>query len=361
MRLVTFKANRNAPVPIAGALVDGWLIDLYHGQLLARERFPECVGEILGDPERFPQSHLETLARGTAFRIGLEALIDGLMDHFDKHLTYRDQPIFYPLEEAELIAPLPNPRSVRDFYSFEEHVRTARAARGLEMVPEWYEAPVFYFTNHQQVSGPEDTIEIPRGSSELDFELEIAAYIGKQGRNIPPELAVHYIAGYSLMNDWSARDLQRREMKVGLGPAKGKDFALTLGPAIVTPDELYDRQRGKGYDLAARVRLNGEELAEANWADIHWSFAEMIARASENVTLYPGDVIGSGCLPGCSLLELRQKRSGLDWLRPGDVVELEVERLGRLRNTVQAAPSEDGFETESRLAGIVLELPKRED
>jgi len=225
------------------------------------------------------------------------------------------------------------PPSLRDFYSFEAHVKNARARRGLEMLSAWYEQPVFYFSNPRAIYGPEDVIPYPRRTQELDFELEVAAIIGRHGRDIPVDEAESYIAGYTIMNDWSARDIQRQEMKVGLGPAKGKDFATSLGPWIVTPDELADRRDGKGYNLTMIARRNGTELSCGNWNTIYFSFAEMIACASENVTLYPGDVIGSGTVGTGCILELGPEKAG-GWLRPGDVVELEIERLGVLRNTI---------------------------
>lgn len=238
------------------------------------------------------------------------------------------------LDDVTLAAPLPHPTSLRDFYAFEQHVRLARAQRGLEIVPEWYTMPVFYFSNHQAIIGPEDAVKRPRSTEWLDFELEIAAVIGRGGRNIPAEAAESYIAGYTIMNDWSARDVQRAEMKVGLGPAKGKDFATSLGPWLVTPDELEDRRTEKGYDLPMVARRNGVELSRGNWQSLYFSFAEMIAHASADVTLYPGDLIGSGTVGTGCILELGPEAVG-GWLQPGDAIELEVERLGVLRNVVE--------------------------
>jgi len=236
------------------------------------------------------------------------------------------------------VAPPTHPPSIRDFYAFEEHVATARRARGLEMVPEWYEAPVFYFSNPHSVIGPDAIVAAPPGCEELDYELEVAAVVGTGGRDLAPDVAAEHIAGFTIMNDWSARDLQRHEMKVGLGPAKGKDFATSLGPWVVTPDELADRRSGKAYDLTMTARVNGREYSRGNLADLHWSFGEMLAHASRGTELVPGDVIGSGtCGSGCILeLSLVHGSDRFPWLQPGDVVELEVERLGVLRNTVDA-------------------------
>lgn len=241
----------------------------------------------------------------------------------------------YPLAEAMLLPPLPDLSSLRDFYAFETHVRTANANRGREVPAEWYEIPVFYFSNHRAVFGPEDDIAIPPGSAALDYELEVAAVIGKEGTDIPADSAEDYIFGYTIFNDWSARDLQRQEMRVGLGPAKGKDFASSFGPYLVTPDELSDVHAGRPgvYDLPMVACVNGRERSRGSWSDLHYSFGDMIARASAGVTLYPGDVIGSGTVGTGCLLELTRGEG--PWLQSGDVVELEIERLGTLRNIVK--------------------------
>jgi len=220
----------------------------------------------------------------------------------------------YPLAEVALRAPVLHPPSVRDFYAFEQHVRTAREARGLEVPKEWYEIPVFYFSNPAAIYGPEDEVPYPEGTEELDYELEVAAIIGAGGR----------IGGFTVMNDWSARDLQRAEMRVGLGPAKGKDFATSLGPVVVTPDE-FD---GSGGEMVARV--NGEERSRGNLRDLYHSWDAMVARAARNTVLRPGDVLGSGTVGTGCILEHGDGR----WLRPGDVVELEVEGIGVLRNRI---------------------------
>ncbi|MDQ0197788.1 fumarylacetoacetate hydrolase family protein [Neobacillus ginsengisoli] len=238
----------------------------------------------------------------------------------------------YPLSELKLKAPLPQPRSFRDFYAFEQHVKRARENRGLKMVTEWYEIPVFYFSNHLAIKGPNDEIALPIKCDWLDYELEIACIIGKKGRNIRAEEADDHIFGYCILNDWSARDLQRKEMKVGLGPAKGKDFATSIGPWIVTKDEFKSLKIGKGFNLAMSARVNGVTLSEGNWKDIYFSFAEMIERASEDVTLYPGEIIGSGTVGTGCILELGAKVHR--WLKPGDDIELEIERLGVLKNTI---------------------------
>ena len=220
----------------------------------------------------------------------------------------------YSLDDVRLLAPVPNPPAVRDFYAFEQHVKTARAGRGLEVPPEWYEVPVFYFSNPAAIYGHEDEVPYPDGTQELDYELEVAAIIGAEGR----------IGGFTVLNDWSARDLQRLEMKVGLGPAKGKDFATSLGPIVVTPDE-FD---GSEAEMVARV--NGEERSRGNLRDLNWPWERLVEQAARNTRLCPGDVIGSGTVGTGCILELGDGR----WLERGDVVELEVEGIGVLRNTV---------------------------
>lgn len=240
----------------------------------------------------------------------------------------------FPVEDLDIPV---RPTSFRDFYAFEEHVRNARRHRGLEMVPEWYEAPAFYFSNPACMLPHNAPVPKPPETQELDFELEVAAIIGAKGSNIPVEEADRYIAGFTILNDWSARDIQRREMKVGLGPAKGKDFATSIGPYLVTPDELEPRAlpddgRGRTYDIAMQAFVNGRQISHGNLRDMHWTFAELIAHASRNTTLLPGDIIGSGTVGTGCLVEFP---SGTHpWLQPGDLVRLEVEILGVLENRV---------------------------
>lgn len=238
----------------------------------------------------------------------------------------------YPLADIRLQAPLPRPSSIRDFYAFEAHTKTARRNRGLDVVPEWYEIPVFYFTNHQAVIGPEASMKRPSHTSCLDYELELACVIGREGRDISVTSADAYIFGYCIFNDWSARDLQMQETKVGLGPAKGKDFATSMGPYIVTPDELAPYQNGDRFNLDMTAKVNGRLLSQGNFNDIYYSFHQMIARASDAATLFPGDVIASGTVGSGCILELGTAVHR--WLEPGDEVELAITGLGVLRNRV---------------------------
>jgi fumarylacetoacetate (FAA) hydrolase len=232
------------------------------------------------------------------------------------------------------------PPSIRDFYAFEEHVATARRARGLDMEPEWYERPAFYFSNPSSIIGDGEQVRFPASSIEWDYELEVACVVGSECRDVPAEgdAWLDVLEGFTILDDFSARDLQRAEMRVGLGPAKGKDFATALGPEIVPAGAL--RGVGSGRPSAAMVaRINGAELSRGELADIHFSWPELIAHASRDTVLLPGDVIGSGTVGTGCLLELRAVATAASdvpppWLRSGDVVELEVDGLGILTNTV---------------------------
>jgi fumarylacetoacetate (FAA) hydrolase len=237
------------------------------------------------------------------------------------------------LDEVTFHAPI-HPTTLRDFYAFETHVKTANRNRGQEVPENWYKFPVFYFSNPNNNFGHEDAIPYPSYTHALDYELEIAVVIGKPGINIQPEDAADYVFGYTIFNDWSARDLQVQEMRVNFGPVKSKDFACSFGPVIVTKDEIADRgtDRTGIYDLTMLARVNGSELSRGNFNDIYWTFGDMIARASQSVMLRPGDVIGSGTVGTGCLYELTKNQG--PWLQHGDIVELEIERIGVLRNTV---------------------------
>jgi 2-keto-4-pentenoate hydratase/2-oxohepta-3-ene-1,7-dioic acid hydratase in catechol pathway len=250
----------------------------------------------------------------------------------------RDPAEVVALDTVTLLAPVPQPPTVRDFYAFEQHVKTARKRRGLEMDPDWYELPVFYFSNPYAVGGDGEDVPVPPGAAELDFELEVAAIVGRGGSDLTPEQAEERIAGFCVLNDWSARDIQRREMKLSMGPVKGKDFATTLGPMLVTPDEIEDRRKDRAYDLAMTAAVNGREYSRASLAEIFWSFGEMISYASRGTRVEPGDVIGSGtCGTGCILeLALVHGSDEYPWLQPGDEVVLTVDVLGTLRNRIVA-------------------------
>lgn len=254
-----------------------------------------------------------------------------------------------PIEDVEVIAPVPYPTSCRDAYAFRQHVAAARRNRNLDMIPEFDKYPVFYFTNHHSVKGPGEIRVMPDHLQKLDFELEAAIVIAKYGRNIKAEDAEEFIAGIMIMNDLSARQLQMDEMVLNLGPAKGKDFATTTGPWLVTLDELEEYKvpakeghRGSNWNLPMYCRVNGKQVSEGNLADMDWTFAEIIERASYGVDLFPGDVIGSGTVGSGCFLELNGTGKLNDsnyeeqWLKDGDEVELEIEGLGTLNNVIVA-------------------------
>lgn len=247
----------------------------------------------------------------------------------------------------DILAPVPFPTSCRDGYAFRQHVAAARRNRKVDMIPEFDQYPIFYFTNHHSIQGPGNIQCMPDHFEKLDFELEAAIVICKTGRNIPAEEADQYIGGLMIMNDMSARRLQMEEMLLNLGPAKGKDFATIIGPCLVTLDELEALEVpakaghvGKNWNLGMRCWVNGIQVSEGNVGDMDWTFAEIIERCAYGVTLHPGDVIGSGTVGTGCFLELNGtgKLNNPDyqeqWLQPGDVVAMEIDGLGRLENTI---------------------------
>lgn len=253
----------------------------------------------------------------------------------------------------EIIAPVPHPTSCRDGYAFRQHVASARRNRKVEMIPEFDQYPIFYFTNHNAIQGPGEIICMPDHFHKLDFELEVSIVIGKKGRNIKAAEADEYIAGYMIMNDMSARTLQMEEMVLNLGPAKGKDFSTVIGPWLVTPDELEQYKvpakpghTGNNYDLKMKCLVNGVEVSSGSVADMDWTFAEIIERCAYGADVLPGDVIGSGTVGTGCFLELNG--TGLlsdpnfkpQWLQPGDIVEMEITGLGRLSNTIIKADTD---------------------
>ncbi len=255
------------------------------------------------------------------------------------------------IKGAMPLAPIPHPPSCRDGYAFRQHVATARRNRGAEMIPEFDQYPIFYFTNHNAIFGEGDIVVESDHLKQLDFELEAAIVIGKRGKNISSSEADEYIAGYTIMNDFSARVLQMEEMKLNLGPAKGKDFATAIGPWLVTPDELkkyeIETKFGCKHDLKMTAVHNGKQVSDGNLKDMNWTFAEIIERASYGVELFPGDVIGSGTVgTGCYLelngtktLEAKQKGETYTpvWLQAGDTIELAITGLGKLTNKIVRA------------------------
>ncbi|TWR27779.1 fumarylacetoacetate hydrolase family protein [Mucilaginibacter achroorhodeus] len=253
----------------------------------------------------------------------------------------------------ELQAPVPHPTSCRDGYAFRQHVAAARRNRKVEMIAEFDQYPIFYFTNHNAVQGPGEIECMPDHFEKLDFELEVAVVLNKKGRNITAAEADSYIAGYMIMNDMSARTLQMEEMLLNLGPAKGKDFSTVIGPWLVTPDELgrykvpaKEGHTGARYDLEMKCHVNGEQVSLGNMKDMDWTFAEIIERCAYGCDVLPGDVIGSGTVGTGCFLELNG--TGLlndanyqtQWLQPNDLVEMEITGLGVLGNIIKKADSE---------------------
>ena len=306
----------------AGALHGSTIIDLN----MAYARMLADQGE--AQPYRLahagvPSAMLELLESGassmTFARNALEYAIGlGNASHGPEGET-----IAYAAGSVQLIAPLPNPPSLRDFIAFEDHIAATSKKRGQPIPPEWYKAPVYYKGNHRTIIGPDEDLPWPLETTKLDYELELACVIGRKGCDISEQDAPRYIAGYTIMNDFSARDIQFQEMACRLGPAKGKDFATAIGPCLVTPDEIPDLSA-----LTMIARVNGETWSTGRFGTIHWSFTQMIAHVSRGETVYPGDLFGSGTVGGGCGLEMDR------FLNPGDVIELEIQPIGILTTKV---------------------------
>jgi fumarylacetoacetate (FAA) hydrolase len=312
---------------------DRWLdLEIARRRLLASDRRRAHNSALFRQPIATLDAHL-------ALGLRVDALAE-LLERFER----RDEDDEAIVETGDLVfgPPILDPPSFRDFYAFERHVRTMWERRGGEVPEAWYRLPIFYFGNTSELRGPGEEVAAPRGSSELDFELEIAAIVDTPARDLEAATAEEVIGGFTILNDWSARDLQRDETTVRLGPAKGKDFAISIGPWLVTPDELADARSGKGFSLdgVACVRtIDGRqvEVASTSWSTIGFSFGEMLERASSDVRLRPGELLGSGTFGGGCLLESRD--GTLDrWLEPGDEVILSMERLGELRTPIASRP-----------------------
>ena len=290
---------------------------------------------VAGTPGDHPIEALATmrsLLTGGEAAQGFAAEVAAWADH------HREDIESLAIEEVTLLAPVPRPTSMRDGYAFRQHVAAARRNRGVEMIPEFDMFPIFYFTNHGSTGGPGDVHVRTRHLERLDFELEVAIVIGKEGRDIKASEADDYIYGYMVYNDWSARAMQMEEMKLNLGPAKGKDFANSFGPWLVTRDELadvrIDGETGERYDLTMTAQINGTEVSRGNVKDMTWTFAQIIERASYGTDLYPGDVIGSGTVGTGCFLELNGSGITNQWVEDGDQLDLSIDKLGTLRNRI---------------------------
>ena len=329
MKLVTYSEQK-FPLRTQPALLWGeWILDIHD-----LPRVSTSLGIRVPRPAQTlsenASSTLDLLAKGPKLLEDLQKLSWRIFNRIDPEKIPRTMK---KLSNVRIRSPIARPPTLRDFYAFEDHVKAARARRGLQMPEEWYEFPAFYYSNPTMIYGQDDEIPVPSYTKKMDYELEVACVIGKGGMNVREEDAETHIAGYTIMNDWSARDIQEREMKIGLGPAKAKDFATSLGPWLVTPDELQDKKTGPAkYDLRMRAKVNEKQLSDGNMNRMHWTFSQIIARASQSVELKVGEVFGSGTVGTGSLLELGQEVH--PWLNPGDLVELEVERLGVLRNRI---------------------------
>ena len=329
MKFVSFIFNNSERL---GLFFDDKIYDLKISAQELRISLPSQMNQFLDGGEEFINS---------AGKVD-EAIKDGTIKKFLKK------------DDVQVIAPVPHPRSCRDGYAFRQHVATARRNRGVEMIPEFDQFPIFYFTNHNSIVGEGDIYVEKDHLHKLDFELEGAVVLNKQGKNIDAKDADSYIAGYMIMNDLSARLLQMDEMKLNLGPAKGKDFATAVGPWLVTKDELeqfkISTPSGDKYDLEMKAYHNGRQISHGNLKDMDWTFAEIIERASYGVEVFPGDVIGSGtCGTGCYLelngtAAIQAKEKGEEftpvWLKEGDAIELEITGLGRLSNKIIKSPDE---------------------
>ena len=326
-------APAGSPWRSVAALDDGESPERWLDLEVARRRAVAARPTLAHDSalHRQPVTTLDDhLARG----LRVEALRD-LVDGFEPRGD--DDDAVVAAADLAFGAPILRPPSLRDFYAFEGHVRTMWERRGGEVPETWYRLPIFYFSNVSEIRGPDEPVWCPAASHELDYELEVAAVVDTPVVDLPADRAEEAIGGYTIFNDWSARDLQREETVVRLGPAKGKDFASSFGPWLVTPDELADARLGTGYDLAMTAEVNGTETSRGRWSDAQFSFGEMVARASADAHLRPGDLIGSGTVGTGCLLEVRDATLGR-YLEPGDEIVLRVERLGALRTTIVARP-----------------------
>lgn len=326
MKLISFRVR--TPVGTftrVGAMHSQQVVDLNlaYARWLADQQ--ETQPQRLANAQ-VPPTMLEFLEGGDSTLAAARRAIDYATTRSSSVKGPLGETILYSGTDVQLAAPLPNPSSLRDFIAFEDHIAATSKKRDQPIPPEWYKVPVYYKGNHRTIVGPEEALPWPLGTTKLDYELELACVIGREGKNISERQAEDYIAGYTIMNDFSARDIQFQEMACRLGPAKGKDFATALGPCLVTPDEIADLGA-----LTMIARVNGEEWSRGRFGTIHWSFAQMIAHVSRGETIYPGDVFGSGTVGGGCGLELDR------YLKAGDVVELEIQPIGVLRTRVVSA------------------------
>ncbi len=325
MKLVSFQVN--SPIGAftrIGVWHNGSIVDLNmaYARFLADRQ--EAQPRRLADAQ-VPSTMLEFLEGGASAMAAARLALDYVVSLGTSIEGPAGETIVHDPVSVRVIAPLPNPGSLRDFIAFEDHIAATSKRRGQPIPPEWYKAPVYYKGNHRTILGPDQELHWPLNTTKLDYELELACVIGRHGINIVERDATNYIAGYTIMNDFSARDVQFQEMACRLGPAKGKDFGTAIGPCIVTPDEVLDLA-----SLRMVARVNGETWSEGRFGTVHWSFPQMIEHVSRGEAVYPGDLLGSGTVGGGCGLEFDR------YLKQGDVVELEIQPIGILRTTIVA-------------------------
>jgi fumarylacetoacetate (FAA) hydrolase len=353
MKLVTFvAADSPSAIPVPGVVAESPaaahdsapILDLLAGfRLLEAEAGrPSHLSAVIA---RYGGDMISLIERQEAALPAARQLLVRLAEGTLTPPATSDGPVVWPRERVRLLAPIPRPLSMRDGYAFRQHVEAARRNRGLPMIPEFDEIPIFYYTNHLSVVGPGPVRVRKKHLEQLDFELEAAVVIGRTVADADESEADAAIFGLMVCNDLSARALQMHEMKLNLGPAKGKDFATALGPYLVPVADLaaHTRKTAAGSQFALRMtaRHNGETVASGSLADMHYTFAQIIARASYGVTLHPGEVIGSGTVgTGCFLETNGSKIYDNRWLGPGDSIECEIEELGCLRNTIDASETQ---------------------
>jgi len=326
MKLVTFEfICEMGRIQRLGAVVGKYVVDLNFAyiSLLFEDENPRAY-EIAN--AEIPDNMLEFLKAGSDSMELAKDVLKTFKSEGKLKPSLRgpnEEKIVWKMSEVILRSPLPKPNSLRDFFSFEAHVRKGYERRNQEFPQLWYEIPVYYKGNHNSIIGPNQIVHWPSFTEKFDYELELACIIGKAGKNIPVEKADEYIAGYCILNDFSARDIQMKEVQLRLGPAKGKDFATGLGPWLVTPDEIGDIR-----NLTMTAKVNGEEWSRGNSGDSHWTFEQMLAYVSQDEMLYPGDILGSGTVGGGCGYELDR------WVKPNDIIELEITNLGVLKNKI---------------------------
>ena len=327
MKFVTYVEKGNDSQRF-GFVVNEYVVDVLRTAIFMNEEKHES--EFL----EIPSSLHDCLTDWKPNLLKLQSLQESLENEPVEDLMANNQHVAQKETDVQILPPITHPSTFRDFYAFEQHVKAARKLRGLEMHPDWFRLPIFYFSNPNALYGHGDDIPYPSNTEELDFELEFAVIIANGGRDVKGNDADRLIAGYTICNDWSSRNLQREEMPLSLGPAKGKDFATSFGPYMVTPDELADAWDNEGkLHLRMTCHVNDKLISDGNTNDLYHSFPTMIERASMNANLVAGDYLGSGTVGTGCILELRPENTG-GWIKKGDVVRMEIERLGILENKI---------------------------